>query len=235
MDLAEIALVHSDLSPLAHLGWREGAAAFLAELQEKFGPNATLLAPTFTYSFCRGTPYDPKRTPGEVGLFGNYLLTLPGCHRTTHPIFSCAAIGPRAEELSSVSASAFGVGSIFHKLIERSGQILFFNTPFQACTAVHYTEQRIGVDYRYSKRFTGLAFGGESEWEFYVRDLDRDIVTDLSHLEELLIKEGALAAGSLLGHPTLSLSAARLDRTVERALKADPYFLLRKKCSPQPC
>lgn len=228
----DLLLVHSDLSLLTGLGWYRAAERLLEAITEGIGTEGTLLAPTFTYSFCRGAPYDHETTPGEVGLFGNYLLSRPDSHRSLHPIFSCAALGGRAEELcTGVSNSAFGEGSIFHRLLTHKGKILFFNTPFQACTSVHYSEQRIGVDYRYSKRFTGpVSCRGkriEVNWEFYVRDLDRDVMTDLGRLEQELRAAGDLTTGSLLGSQTLLVEAAAIDRYVEIEIQRDPYFLLK--------
>jgi aminoglycoside 3-N-acetyltransferase len=228
----DLLLVHSDLSCLAEFGWIGAAERLLDAILTLIGTEGTLLAPTFTYSFCRGAPYHHEKTPGEVGLFGNYLLARSDSFRSLHPIFSCAAIGARAEELcSDLSHSAFGVGSIFSRLISNRGKVLFFNTSFQACTFVHYSEQRIGVDYRYSKEFTGqLLRAGkriESAWEYYVRDLDREVTTDLSRLEERLREAGELRSGSLLGSSTLLVEAAAIDREIERGFQLDPYFLLR--------
>ena len=37
-------------------------------LQHVVGKEGTLLFPVFTWSFCKGKPFDVKKTPGEVGV-----------------------------------------------------------------------------------------------------------------------------------------------------------------------
>lgn len=206
-------LIHADLSP-SH-SWKASAEALI----EAIGEGATVVAPTFTYSFCQGRPFDRLKSRGESGLFGNYLLSRPEAIRSDHPIFSFAAVGPQAEELlTGLSPSAFGPGSLFERLDQRGGTLLFAGAPFQSCTYVHYVEQKVGVSYRSSLWFSGF--------EYFARPLDGSVVTDLSRLEERLKAKGVLHP-----HPTggFSISIQTLVEETEKALLEEPYFLL-KNC-----
>lgn len=204
-------LIHADLSPSR--SWRASAEALI----EAVGEGATVVAPTFTYSFCQGHPFDPLKSRGESGLFGNYLLSRPDRVRSDHPIFSFAAVGPQAEELlTGLSTSAFGPGSLFERLHQRGGNLLFAGASFQSCTYVHYVEQKVGVSYRSSLWFSGF--------EYFARPLDGSVVTDLRSLEKRLKAKGLLHPHPAGGY---SISIQELVEETQNALLEEPYFLLK--------
>lgn len=205
-------LIHADLSPSQP--WNASAEALI----EAVGEGATVVAPTFTYSFCQGRPFDRLTSRGESGLFGNYLLSRPDAIRSDHPIFSFAAIGPQAEELlTGLSPSAFGPGSLFERLHQKEGMLLFAGASFQSCTYVHYVEQKVGVSYRSSLWFSGF--------EYFARPLDGSVVTDLSRFEERLKRKGLLRPHRTGG---LSISIQKLVEETQNALLEEPYFLLKQ-------
>lgn len=207
-------LIHADLTP----PFQKSALELIGQL----GPEATLFAPTFTFSTCRGASFDPKRSRGETGLFGNYLLSLEGAHRSAHPIFSFAGIGPRSKELlRGVSPFAFGPDSLFDRLAKEKTRLLFAGAPFGRCTFVHYVEQRAGVSYRSSKWF--------GDWEYFVRPLDGSVVTTTDRLEQRLLDRGLLQADE---NGWLEIELADLLSTAKEALAEDPYFLLERAPHP---
>ncbi|MSS29025.1 hypothetical protein FYJ44_13560 [Desulfovibrio sp. PG-178-WT-4] len=62
----------------------------------------TLLVPTGSLSLCNSsTPFDPKTTPSELGVFSEYVRTREGAVRSFHPFFSYTALGAEAEEICS--------------------------------------------------------------------------------------------------------------------------------------
>lgn len=219
-----------------------GFAAGLEALKEGFlrvlGPSGTLLVPAFNYDFCKGKPYVHEKTPSQMGLFSNFVLRDRQAVRSFHPIFSAAGIGAEARELlEGVSASSFGEDSLFDRLFRRDAKIVFFGAGFIACTFIHYVEQREAVPYRFLKRFTGpVSRGGivrEGAFDFYVKHLDRGIVTDLDRLERDLASAGELRRVVSASCGTVLQSSCRaVHRTAAAGLRQDPHYLL--KCAPRP-
>ncbi len=123
--------------------------------QAALGPEGTLVVPTFTYSFCRGEIFDPEETPSACGLFTEKVRRLPGARRSEDPIFSVAAAGPLAEELTrDAPEDCFGDNSFWERFLKRDG--LICNLNFDAgSTFLHFVERRLKVPYRFLKRFPG--------------------------------------------------------------------------------
>jgi aminoglycoside 3-N-acetyltransferase len=113
-----VLLVHASLGPLGYVV--HGVDAVRLVLRDLLGPEGTLLVPSFTgertdpaswidpplpaslWDQVRAsTPlYDPRRTlPRSMGQLALAMLMDPDCERSSHPLVSFAAIGPRADEL----------------------------------------------------------------------------------------------------------------------------------------
>jgi aminoglycoside 3-N-acetyltransferase len=64
----------------------------------------------------------------------------------------------------------------------------------QAASVLHYSEQRVGVPYRYWKEFSGRIRRGEtwqpSTYRMYVRDLEMDPRLEIYQVEEALRRRG---------------------------------------------
>ena len=73
-------------------------ALFLEAIKRVMGPEGTILAPTYSYTFggsSKESPkiYDPLTTPAEVGPFPNFFLKQEGVQRTQDPMMSVAGLG----------------------------------------------------------------------------------------------------------------------------------------------
>ncbi|MGZ8490664.1 MAG: DUF4910 domain-containing protein [Gemmatirosa sp.] len=154
-------------------------ADVLAALQAVVGPSGTVLVPTYTYSFCRGEPFDPQQTPtrgGEwapSGDFLEYVRTRPGAVRSEDPIHSVAGLGPAADALLLDAApTCFGPGSVFERLVQADVLYALVGVPLEELTQQHYTEELVGSPFRYRKLFTGdMHAGGQVErrgWTYLV-------------------------------------------------------------------
>jgi aminoglycoside 3-N-acetyltransferase len=175
----------------------------LESIQEVLGAEGTLVLPTFTYSFTQGQEYDPATSPSQVGMLGEHFRRLPGVSRSGDPLFSVAAKGARARELTQADASdCFGPDSVFARLHRLGGKILCLGCTLQVVTFLHYVERRLGVDYRYDKQFTGLVKDSQGRRQphavtYFVRDLERDSESVLLPLQQRLEAAGLLARGCL--------------------------------------
>lgn len=196
----------------------------------------TLVAPTFTYSFCRGEAYDVDESPSTVGALGEHLRRRPGARRTLDPIFSSAVDGPVDPGFEDAlfghgDVDCFGPRSIFAQLAARDGQLLFYDVGFGFCTFVHHAEQVLGVGYRFLKRFPGTVRAGGSERhahaDFLVRPLDGSVETFFGPLEQALLASGGARRGAIPGGPALLVVDARaVLAEAARGVAANPDFLI---------
>lgn len=225
------------LSNLGFFGVPEGGLSpknvfntALGALQAVLGPQGTLVAPTFTYSFCSGEEFDPDHTPSKMGMFPEMLRKVQGAVRSHDPLFSVAALGARAHELTADPPEAcFGPGSFWERFLAVDG--LFCNLNFlMGPPIIHYMERKLNVPYRKDRAFTGtLVLDGKRSSRravYFCRDLDDPGAladTDLfeARIEELgLLKRATVGRGSVL-----ALRAADAARFIESELEAHPRFL----------
>ena len=153
---------------------------FTDSLQELTGEEGTLMFPVFTWSFCRDVPYDSKKTQGEVGALGNWILNnREDFKRTEHPLYSFMVWGKDANMLTAMkNRTAWGKDSPFAYLHEKKGKNLIINVSLSGSfTFLHYVEESIHVPHRYYKDFHGRYVDPEGNVEertytMFVRDLD---------------------------------------------------------------
>jgi aminoglycoside 3-N-acetyltransferase len=175
----DIVMVHSNVSRLLKMPVEPGGLPFFRDALLAAVPRGTIVVPTFSYRFCQRGVYDAAKTPSEVGLFTEFFRRDPRAVRSSHPIFSVAAIGPDADFVCrNLSNSSYGAGSTFERLYSGDAKLLHFDVPLaDACTFAHFPEQKLGVPYRYSKHFHGVSTADgrstEGDWEFYVRAIER--------------------------------------------------------------
>lgn len=162
--------------------------------QRVLGKNGTLLFPVFSWSFCRGTGFDYKKTKGEVGSFSNWVMSnRTDFIRTQHPIYSFMVWGADAEYLANRDyQDGWGECSPFSYFRSNHAKQLLFNIEaYQGFTFCHYVEQCIQVPYRHPKYFFGEYTDAEGKKEIrsysmYVRD--RDVLEEVGVHNRFLIE-----------------------------------------------
>ena len=227
-------LVHSDstaVRELTGLKWADSLDLLKNCFLNILGNDGTLIVPTFNWDFCNGKPYVHEKTRSQAGMFTNNILFDDRSLRSFHPIYSFAAIGPQKKEiLNNISKSSFGNNSVFYRLHELNAKIILFNFDL-GTTFVHYVEQKLGVEYRYIKYFTGKVLIDDHEYEdtfdFFVRYLDRDVNVNLSKLHDYLRSTGKMKF-SLLNekYNLMQFRCNDIYQAVVHKFQTDPYFLL---------
>lgn len=228
--------VHTDL---AALGDSVPPAArpslLLGALRAAVGPEGTLIVPTYTFSFCRGEPYDPATTPTAGGPwspsadFLELFRAQPGVLRSADPIHGVAAQGPLARELlADLPATCFGEGSAFGRLVDAGALVLLVGLPLVEATLRHHTEERVAVPFRFRKLFTGQVRDGDGErrrgWVYSVRLMAANGAPDGTRLEALARETGVCRVAPLPAGELLAVDAREYDAFVARALECDPWF-----------
>lgn len=225
------------LSNLGFFGVPEGgltkANAFstaLGALRDAVGPAGTLLAPAFTYSFCRGEEFDPRNSPSSDGLYPELLREQPGAIRSEDPLFSVVALGPRAAELTQdPPENSFGPGSVWERLIGLDAIFCHLNF-LMAPPIIHYHERRLGMTYRKDRAFDGvLVRDGERlarRAVYYSRDMRDPLARPYTTALEKLVEAKGLCRRARCGRGfVLGMRARDFAAPIEEALRRDPRFL----------
>jgi aminoglycoside 3-N-acetyltransferase len=237
----DVVFVHSSLQRSARVEGRgsvEKIATILDGLAAGVG-GGVLAMPTFTYSFTNGEAFDVAASPSTVGLLTEHFRLRPDAVRTTDPIFSCALTGPlddawRPRLLDVHDIDCFGPDSIFAWLLERDALLVFFDVSFEFATLIHHVEQELlHVPYRYLKRFSGDVIArGERHpvhADFFVRDLESDVVTTLTPLWEVLEAAGVTTSASIERGPVLrAVRASAVAEHAREQVARNPDFLLER-------
>jgi aminoglycoside 3-N-acetyltransferase len=228
--------IHSDISKFGKLAVKK-RDVLLGNIIDSFksavGNCGTLIMPAFSYSFCKGEIFDVENTKGTVGTLNEYFRRLPGVSRSVQPIFSAAVMGKNKDKFLNISKDSFGKDSIFDKLKQANGKLVFFGASFHSCTYLHYVEQMHKIPYRYMKEFNGKIKDGEKIYEdrctFFVRYLNSNVVLDTSRLEKYLLENKIMKEASIGNGEILVIGAKELYNAGFKLLDEDIYYFLKEK------
>lgn len=248
--LSEVGLCSGDVvfshSNVGFFGRPEGGASaenIYATVEGAFrdvlGPDGTLVVPTFTYSFCKRQPFDPDRTASTCGLFTELVRRDPRAIRSCDPIFSVAALGGRAAELTQAApAACFGGDSFWARLLAADGWICNLN--FDAgSTFLHHAEWLLRVPYRYDKLFTGAILEeGQTRRTaaiFFCQDLANPLTAAaFEAFHRLAVQAGIVRQARVGRGSVLALRARAALELVRSTLPLRPWLLTKADGAPTP-
>jgi aminoglycoside 3-N-acetyltransferase len=202
----------------------------LGAFQEALGPDGVLAVPTFTYSFCKGEPFDPTRTPSTCGAFTEWLRRLPDARRSLDPIFAVSAVGPRAGDLlDDLPPECFGFGSFWDRFLQADGVVCNMNLD-AGSTFLHHAERRLRVPYRYDKLFAGDLILGERRVGhgavFFCQDLsDPTTVAAFAPFDRLARERGIVRTAVVGRGGLVAYRAADALRLLAEVLPRRPLLL----------
>lgn len=154
-----VVMVHSALFSLGQI--EGGVNGFYQTLMDHIGPEGTLIVPTFTYSFRRSLVFNKLKSPvaRNIGIFAEYVRNQENAIRSSDPLFSMAAVGPRASELMErTSHYCFGESSIYERLFNNNIYFIGIGISYSSgLTGFIHLENLAKVNYRKNKRFYGVS------------------------------------------------------------------------------
>lgn len=242
IEAGDTLLIHSDLValgiPKEFIERRANICELLYDaLRTVVGAEGTIIVPTFSYSFCKGSDFNVEETPGDVGSFGNYIRALPGATRNRDPLFSFAAIGPETHLVTDFSGnnSFSPESSPFKNFYDANIKILFIGVDLHYLTAIHFAEQLFFNPQRYDKLFSGNIITKNARekisWIYPVRVNIPHTQLQLSKLHAECSDAGILKTSSFLPiysgklRPILDLYIARASKDPWRYLQGPPCDL----------
>ncbi len=224
-------LVHSSLSAL---GWVcGGAPAVVDALQSVVTEDGTLVMPTHTAGHSDPgswqnppvpddwketirktmTPYRPEITPTRgMGAIPECFRNYPDVVRSRHPLYSFAAWGSDAEQVTGNHEYDDGLGesSPLARVYDRNGTVLQLGTTYETNTSLHLAEYRGEFEKETTTDGAPVLKDGEREWieieELAIEDEDFEQVGEAFERE----RPEAIARGKVGEAETVLLSQREL-------------------------
>ena len=233
--------VHSSLfhiGPLEPIAIPDMPRVLYDALATTVGPEGTIAAPTFTFSFCDGATFHRQHSPSEkMGALAEYIRQRPRAIRSPHPIQSIAACGANAAVLTNRwSPDAFRPGSPFDALVQANALLLFIGCDIEAASLIHWAESRVKVPYRYWKRFHGTCISGEDARrrtvEMFVRRRDWASEVRCAPVGQALRDHDQLRQFQLGRGHLLACRAQPFVHHAMRLLMRDPLCLIAEAPTP---
>lgn len=237
----DIVVVHSDVLklgiPREYIEKKKHPCELIYEaLRTVIGDNGTAIVPTFSYSFTKGKPYDVDKTSSDVGSFGNWVRQQNAAVRNADPLFSFAAIGPKASLVHFSGNNSFSsTSSAMKNFYDENIKILFIGVDLRFFTYIHFAEQKTSTaEHRFNKIFSGKIIkdgkAKKAQWIYPTRVYIKNTYPKLDVLHTDCIRENILTKAKnfemYCGHiaPILHLSQKRME--------ADPWVYLQgPKCN----
>ncbi len=198
----DVLVVASDITRLfysefEHSGVLPDINKLIDSFIEKVGVEGTLLFPIYSWAFCKGAPFDIRKSMGETGALGNAALKRGDFKRTKHPLYSFMVWGNYSDYLCNLdNVNSWGEGTVFDFLYKKSAKWLLFDVDLtQGYSYVHHIEQMAGAPYRYNKEFSSdytdeNGITSKRTYKMFVRDLEIDPQENFAPMEELLLRDG---------------------------------------------
>lgn len=236
---AEVIVLHS--APRA-IGWVGGGVEGIAHALLEAARGRTIVVPTFTVQrmdpstwFNPPAPvelwdairaelplYDADRSPPRgMGRLAEQVWRAAGALRSSHPVESVAAIGPRAEYLIKPHPidDPMGPRSPWARLYDLDARVLVLGVGLERCSILHHAERMAEVPYLDSAAYPmPVEIDGERRW---VEAISGNNCSD--GFPALRVPGEDFLVGDA---QTRAYSARVLVDTSRRALLEDPRALL---------
>ncbi len=231
-------LVHSSYKSLG--GVDGGIITFIDALKDMVGTGGTILFPTFTYDYVnlRNPVFDTAGTKCNVGAVPEVFRHTDGVKRSLHPTHSLAVWGRRRDEYIADHRRdnvEVGKNSPIYKLKDDGGKILMVGCGITHNTLIHGVEDYVRPPYVYKMDYTVSPYHRE-----YACIDENDNVTRAEFFHEFIEPYGyeqdygklaeitEIKSGNVLAAESFIFDAARLWNTVEKKMRQEPYFFVKK-------
>ncbi|MFH1477304.1 MAG: AAC(3) family N-acetyltransferase [Verrucomicrobiota bacterium] len=220
-------IIHSSFKAIGPVDG--GPAAFLADLLAIVGEHGVVMMPAFNEP---QQIFDSARVPTDCGVLAEMFRTMEGTFRSFHPTHSVTVRGPGARDLAQLhaTASALGVGSPMHALIEQGAEILLLGVDQNRNSSVHIAEAICGAPYLpipFDERFARpmLVLRDGKKELFIVRECP-GCSENFGVLNERLKRAGIVRTGLVGNALTKLINGRDFIRCVVEVLREDTTALL---------
>lgn len=236
----QVFMVHSSL--LRFGLFEDGLPGVMDCLHQVLGDRATLVMPTFTFSYGSTRHWDARQSKAETGALCEHFRKLPGVGRTVQPFHSMAVAGPQADALlACCQTSSFGPGSPWALLSDMGAINIGLGTEYiGGATFLHHAEEMAQVPYREYKDFPGRVLGHDGHevaltYRMYVRKTfaEGEVRNDWSPVWDGLQRHGLVQCERLHGAPVFAMPVQPILRWLQGCLATDPYYCAQRVTTDQ--
>jgi aminoglycoside 3-N-acetyltransferase len=236
-------LMHSALFSLGRI--EGGIAGFHSALRDVVGAEATIVVPTFTYSFRRGETFDIRNTPAPatLGIYSEFLRKSDEAVRSACPLFSFAAQGPEAEQfMAHRTVACFGDKSTYAALFAANLRIVAIGITYSTgISGFMHIEKLANIPYRKDLRLTGRTIGMDGheyddEAIHFARDEKRFPTgrTDREAVGQALETAGISTARSFGSGRHVAFDAVPFSEFVLAQLSKNPNLMFKSNAEENP-
>jgi aminoglycoside 3-N-acetyltransferase len=137
-------IIHASMKSIGPV--KGGPQAVIRAFQQAVTRKGSIIMPAFSYCFEKvyeqAAPFDPKKSPSQVGLLSETFRRMKGVVRSLHPTHSVAAWGKSAPELVEGHEKIPGLsaGSPFHRAAKRGAKLCLIGCGFTSLSLLHIAE-----------------------------------------------------------------------------------------------
>lgn len=208
------------------------------DLIQIIGKKGNIFFPTFNWNFCKGKIFNYETTKSMTGSLSNLALRRPDFKRSKNPIYSFVVWGKNKEKICNLNhTSCFGLSSPFGFLIKNNAKNLFIGMNYRdGFTFVHVAEEKIGVKYRYFKKYNGFIIKKNKKkkisCKMYVRDLNLNLETKIhKNLDKILENKKNIINKKYFGTSFSLIRIKEAYNIMLKDLKKDKKIVYTKKIS----
>jgi len=230
-------LVHSDPFATMRLipsgqNRQESLAAHVDNIR-RIGGDRAVWMPSFNYDFTTTGRYDLSTSPAQVGTINERFRITDSTWRSETPVFNFVGNGeiPVIPQTDGAQIDPFDESSLFGRLADLDGEIIWYGAPFSSTTFLHYAEAAAGgPPYRYDKYFSGTVTSAAApepvavSLKYHVRPMGATLGYDWVRLLDDLVAANIYTRTGLDGVATASARQLR-EFWVDR-LNRDPLYFL---------
>lgn len=233
-------VIHSSLMAFGRLQPPEGQSGpemVYQAARDLIGPEATLVAPSYTFD-THERPYDVRHSASTgVGALSEYVRQRPDAVRSLSPVHNHVAVGPKAEALLSDTPPDVSLGprSDFERLREADLLLVLLGVGFRrGCTYLHHMEAVAEVPYRRWLALPRVVINADGDRQviqmrYFARAEDpegRSWRANFDVIVDDLRADGALTEVQAPYGVSYAVRLSDLHRRAEALLSADPYALV---------
>tara|TARA_B100000242_G_scaffold266651_1_gene215634 strand:- start:33 stop:809 length:777 start_codon:yes stop_codon:yes gene_type:complete len=180
----------------------------------RLGSGGTLVIPAYSWDFIKKKTFIVEKTKSITGSLSNHIINNEKFKRTHNPIYSFLVAGKDQKYLCSLKhQDSFSLNSPFGYLIKNKGKNIFLDIDYKdSFTFVHLAEQKIGVNYRFKKKFSGYIYRNSKKKKnttfMYARRLNTGVKgTKIDKKFDLILKK----TRSLISKKVFTLNCQVID------------------------
>lgn len=210
-------------------------ALFFRAIKTVLGPEGTMLAPGYSYTFGKSRLHHPavfdlQATPAETGPFPDFIRRQSLASRSADPMVSVVGMGPLCAELfHDLPNNSYGRNCLFQRLLDYPVKCCNLGLGANWMAFIHHVDWRYQVPFRFDKVFHGIIDDGicrqETDWIYSVPLLQPQAVANAHAVARQSEAAGLWQVAKLARNQIYTVDYRRYFDFVNPLVKHNPWLL----------